>query len=59
MKPSSRFRQLLAQPGLIVAPGAYDGLSAKLIEQAGFDVVYATGAVSPGAVAIPTSDCSP
>jgi hypothetical protein len=26
-----------------VAPGAYDGLSAKLIEQAGFDVVYATG----------------
>ena len=43
MKPSTRFRQLLAQPGLIVAPGAYDGLSAKLIEQAGFDVVYATG----------------
>jgi len=43
MKPSTCFRQLLAQPGLIVAPGAYDGLSAKLIEQAGFDVVYATG----------------
>src|SRR5919198_980179 len=43
MKPTTRFRQLLAQPGLIVAPGAYDGLSAKLIEQAGFDVVYATG----------------
>jgi 2-methylisocitrate lyase-like PEP mutase family enzyme len=43
MKPTTRFRQQLAQPGLIVAPGAYDGLSAKLIEQAGFDVVYATG----------------
>ena len=43
MRPTTRFRQLLAQPGLIVAPGAYDGLSAKLIEQAGFDVVYATG----------------
>jgi carboxyvinyl-carboxyphosphonate phosphorylmutase len=43
MKPTTRFRQLLAQPGLIVAPGAYDGLSAKLIEQAGFEVVYATG----------------
>src|SRR5918998_776236 len=43
MKPATRFRQLLEQPGLIVAPGAYDGLSAKLIEQAGFDVVYATG----------------
>ena len=33
MKPTTRFRQLLAQPGLLVAPGAYDGLSAKLIEQ--------------------------
>jgi carboxyvinyl-carboxyphosphonate phosphorylmutase len=43
MKPSTSFRHLLSQPGLIVAPGAYDGLSAKLIEQAGFDVVYATG----------------
>jgi carboxyvinyl-carboxyphosphonate phosphorylmutase len=43
MKPTTRFRQRLAQPGLIVAPGAYDGLSAKLIEQTGFDVVYATG----------------
>jgi carboxyvinyl-carboxyphosphonate phosphorylmutase len=43
MKPTTRLRQRLAQPGLIVAPGAFDGLSAKLIEQAGFDVVYATG----------------
>jgi carboxyvinyl-carboxyphosphonate phosphorylmutase len=43
MKPTTRFRQRLAQPGLIIAPGAYDGLSAKLIEQAGFEVVYATG----------------
>jgi carboxyvinyl-carboxyphosphonate phosphorylmutase len=43
MKLTTRFRQRLARPGLIVAPGAYDGLSAKLIEQAGFDVVYATG----------------
>jgi len=34
---------LLAAPGIIVAPGAYDALSARLIEQAGFDVVYMTG----------------
>jgi len=27
----------------VVAPGAYDALSARLIEQAGFDVVYMTG----------------
>src|SRR3989442_8377440 len=38
-----RFRWLLAQPGLIVAPGAYAALSARLIEQAWFDVVYMTG----------------
>lgn len=38
-----RLRELLARPGLLIAPGAYDGLSARLIEQAGFDVVYMTG----------------
>lgn len=33
----------MAQDGILVAPGAYDGLSARLVEQAGFAVVYATG----------------
>ncbi|GAA4559233.1 isocitrate lyase/PEP mutase family protein [Pseudonocardia xishanensis] len=36
-------RDLLAGPGPLVAPGAYDALSARLVEQAGFDVVYMTG----------------
>ena len=35
---------MLAEPGLIVAPGAYDGISARLIESAGFRAVYMTGA---------------
>src|SRR6266540_1454456 len=39
----ARFRQLLAGPEILVAPGAYDALSARLIEQAGFEVVYMTG----------------
>ncbi|HEX4035441.1 MAG TPA: isocitrate lyase/PEP mutase family protein [Solirubrobacteraceae bacterium] len=39
----ARLRALLAGEELIVAPGAYDALSARLIEQAGFDVVYMTG----------------
>src|SRR5580698_8086489 len=39
----SRLRELLAGDELIVAPGAYDALSARLIEQAGFDTVYMTG----------------
>ncbi|MEA2640962.1 MAG: 2,3-dimethylmalate lyase [Chloroflexota bacterium] len=38
-----RLRELLAAPGLVIAPGAYDALSARLIEQAGFGVVYMTG----------------
>lgn len=33
----------LAAPGIIVAPGAYDALSAKLAAQAGAKVVYMTG----------------
>jgi carboxyvinyl-carboxyphosphonate phosphorylmutase len=41
--PRARLRELLASPGPAIAPGAYDALSARLIEQAGFDVVYMTG----------------
>ena len=41
--PRARLRELLAGSGPLVAPGAYDALSARLIEQAGFDVVYMTG----------------
>ena len=33
----------LSQPGLIVAPGVYDLVSAKLADQAGFDALYMTG----------------
>jgi 2,3-dimethylmalate lyase len=39
----ARLRELLAGDRLVVAPGAYDALSARLAEQAGFDVVYMTG----------------
>jgi len=44
MRTSTRLRRMLAEPGLIVAPGAYDGFSARLIEAAGFSAVYMTGA---------------
>ncbi len=40
---TARLRVLLAQPDLLVAPGAYDALSARLIAQAGFPAVYMTG----------------
>jgi 2-methylisocitrate lyase-like PEP mutase family enzyme len=36
-------RELLAGPEPVIAPGAYDALSARLVEQAGFGAVYMTG----------------
>lgn len=38
-----RLRELLTGPGPVVAPVAANGLSARLIERAGFDCVYMTG----------------
>ncbi|MHB1447384.1 MAG: isocitrate lyase/PEP mutase family protein [Acidimicrobiales bacterium] len=38
-----QLRKLLADGGTVVAPGAYDALSARLIEEAGFQAVYMTG----------------
>lgn len=41
---TANFRKLLSQPGIIVAPGAYDCLTATIIQQTGFPAVYMTGA---------------
>ena len=41
---TGRFRRMLGEPGIIVAPGAYDCLTATIIQQAGFPAVYMTGA---------------
>ena len=39
----ARLRGLLASGGTIVAPGAFDPLAARLVEEAGFPAVYMTG----------------
>ena len=44
MSYAKKLRELLAGDELVIAPGAYDGLTARLVELAGFPVVYATGA---------------
>ena len=44
MRATAKLRQLLQEPGIIMAPGAYDCLTARIIEQAGFPAVYMTGA---------------
>ena len=40
---SAQLRALLERPGIVVLPGAYDCLSARLAEQAGFETVFTTG----------------
>ncbi|MEI9805572.1 MAG: isocitrate lyase/PEP mutase family protein [Pseudolabrys sp.] len=44
MSASDQLRKILSRDELIIAPGAYDGLTARLVVDAGFPVVYATGA---------------
>ena len=44
MTQAKQFRALMRRDGLTVAPGAYDCITARLIERAGFDAVYMTGA---------------
>lgn len=38
-----RLREMLGEPGLMVAPGIFDMISAKLTESLGFKAVYMTG----------------
>jgi 2-methylisocitrate lyase-like PEP mutase family enzyme len=44
MTQASKLRAALSAPGMVTAPGAYDGLTAMLVAQAGFAAVYMTGA---------------
>ena len=40
---TKKLRELMEKKDIILAPGAYDALSARIIEAVGFDVVYMTG----------------
>jgi len=43
---ATRLRQLLARPGIIVAPGICDGISARCAIEAGFNCLYQSGAAT-------------
>ena len=43
MTKISDLRDLIESPGIVVLPGAHDVLSARLIEQEGFPVVFTSG----------------
>ncbi|CAB3868073.1 isocitrate lyase/PEP mutase family protein [Achromobacter denitrificans] len=51
-KPSTLLRQRLAED-IVVAPGAYDGMSARLVAAAGFPAVYASGGAIARAAGYP------
>ncbi|KII95636.1 hypothetical protein PLICRDRAFT_96724 [Plicaturopsis crispa FD-325 SS-3] len=44
--PATRLRQMLARPGIVVAPGICDGISARCAIEAGFDCLYQSGAAT-------------
>jgi 2-methylisocitrate lyase-like PEP mutase family enzyme len=54
MTPGARLRQRLAAGPILVVPGAYDALFARLVESSGFEAVYLTGSgVSYSTLAAP------
>jgi 2,3-dimethylmalate lyase len=54
MNGPARLRELLRRPGILVTPGAYDCLSARLVEAAGFEIVAVTGAgLTASALGVP------
>ncbi len=51
--PANKLRDLLNKPGLLTMPGCHDAMSAKLIEEAGFDLGFMSGfAVSASQLAV-------
>lgn len=42
-RATTRLRELIARGPTLYAPGCYNAMSAKVLEQAGFDAIYMTG----------------
>ena len=42
-KKNAKLRKMLNNPGIVVAPGVYDAVSARIAEKSGFETVYMTG----------------
>jgi 2-methylisocitrate lyase-like PEP mutase family enzyme len=53
MTEAARLRELLRRDGMVVAPGAYDCITARLVARAGFDAVYMTGAGTAATLGYP------
>jgi 2-methylisocitrate lyase-like PEP mutase family enzyme len=53
MSHAAKLRQMMAAGNLVVAPGAFDGVTAKLVRQAGFSAVYMTGSGTAATIGYP------
>ena len=53
MPSIANLRNLIGPGKMLVAPGAYDCITARLIEQAGFEAVYMTGAGTSATLGYP------
>jgi 2-methylisocitrate lyase-like PEP mutase family enzyme len=53
VRATAKLRALLNSGQITVAPGAYDGLSARLVAQAGFPAVYASGGAIARSAGVP------
>ena len=53
MTARQTFKQLLKRNKLLVAPGCFDGLSARLVQEAGFEAAYLSGGAVARSMGIP------
>jgi 2,3-dimethylmalate lyase len=54
MKGTAKLRQLLREPGMLIAPGAHDVMTARIVEAEGFQALYLGGfAASASMLGIP------
>lgn len=53
MTPRKVLRELLRRHKLLVAPGCFDGLSARLVEEAGYEAAYLSGGAVARSMGLP------
>src|SRR5687767_15519231 len=54
VSPAGRLRQRLRQPGILIMPGCHDAISARLIQESGFEIGFMSGfAVSASRLGMP------
>src|SRR5919112_2722110 len=52
--PAARLRRRLQQPGILIMPGCHDAISARLIQESGFEIGFMSGfAVSASRLGMP------